>query len=180
MIDRDDIRTLMNELAKAIGITFLRGHQPAARPQYPFFRYSIILDQNEKPQSFTKRNEEKTGDSTIIKRITTKQEQATISITFVDKTETDAIAVYIQNAMDWLWSEECEEILEELGFVLRVVSSVTTRNSIVEPFYEFQIGFDIRVDRNRDMESYIESVDTVTAGVTVDGDSKDDLIITRP
>ena len=174
MIDQSTVDDLFKAIGTAISTFFVRADQKLDKLDRPYGTYKII---NEAVESLHQEIRTQVVSATPRSIDVSKWQasKAAISINFLGDTplEMDNLRDLARKTLDYIRKTHFA------NYVVRILSpSIEDRTAFVEPDYNYQLGFDIRLDLSEEFVQTIEQMETVTMTPTVDGVQKADVTVT--
>lgn len=153
----DNIKTVMNELSKVLGLPFVREDQLGDRYKEPFFSYKLNTTIRE---PFYKQNIvlAEYADQTKMRSLRTAKVTIPVSMTFYHH-DFRQLWPIVYSAMDWLDSESGRIVFKSNRLFAVITSDAQDRTVHLDAEISYRFGFDLNFNGTITKESIIDSID---------------------
>lgn len=159
-----------DKMAKAIGIKMRLADQKIKKPERPYATYDPMIENVESSHRNVRRVTEKDATNAEIHR--DELSGTIVSLQFIgDKNaHIDILRTAARAAMKWVKENKVDDV------TMRLISpSVQRLPAFVEQNYQYKLWFDMRLDYKDDQVQDIESMNTVEATGTSEGNVTGDI-----
>ncbi|MBM9579693.1 hypothetical protein JWG45_21320 [Leptospira sp. 201903070] len=158
----EDINSVMGKLQEALeasypGIKIDMGDQGFETPDYPFGSYKILVLNQDATKSASSWIEE--IDTVQLKQVVRKNQQASISMSFLHDKSIATCWDLSEKAMDWFDSIQGLSECEKFGITPQLITrDVQDRTTVLESVqYEYKTGFDVMFKSRKLSETQVQA-----------------------
>ncbi|EKO51240.1 hypothetical protein LEP1GSC127_2963 [Leptospira kirschneri str. 200801925] len=158
----EDIRSVMDKLQASLeedypGIKIELGDQNVDTPEYPFGSYKVLVLNQDATKSASSWIE--TVDPDQFKQVSRKNQQASISMTFLHDKSIATCWDLSEKALDWFDSIEGLTECEKFGITPHLINGdVQDRTTVLESVqYEYKTGFDVMFKSRKLSETQVQA-----------------------
>lgn len=162
MAEIDDIKSAIQIIATKLSLTIIRAEQTIEKQTYPYCTFKVLnLGRDNRYEKKWKDN----IDETKIDIETQRYKVASISFSVLDKSSPLVAYETAEQVMDYLLSDEGINDFDTNGFqVVFDSQQIQDRTSLIEPVYEYKVGFDFRLFYN---SVHLQTVDAIDVDLTI-------------